>query len=163
MRSSVRSRSQRVLGARNATLPDERKMQFRIGAHLGDVAVDGDRIYGDRVNIAARLEAANKALGTRICVSGDTVARIRDFHGRPVGTLMLKGKTDPVEVFEPLPADDGATLEAYSGAYERLAAGGPEAVAAFEALAEAAPDDPVVELHLGRLKAGEKGATLDLR
>ncbi len=119
--------------------------------------------HGEPINIAARLEAANKALGTRICVSGETVSRIRDFHGRPVGVLMLKGKTDPVEVFEPLPADDGANLEAYSGAYRSMAAGDAGAAAAFEALAEQTPDDPVVKLHLGRLKAGESGATLDLR
>lgn len=47
---------QRVLKDRNADLPDNHKMEFRIGIHLGDVMVDGDRIYGDRVNIAARLE-----------------------------------------------------------------------------------------------------------
>ena len=119
--------------------------------------------HGEPINIAARLEAANKVLGTRICVSGETVSRIRDFHGRPVATLMLKGKTDPVEVFEPLPSDDGATLDAYSGAYRRLAAGEPEAVEAFEALAEADPHDRLVAFHLGRLKAGETGTTLDLR
>jgi class 3 adenylate cyclase len=47
---------QRVIGVRNADLPAERRMDFRIGVHLGDVAVEGDRIYGDGVNIAARLE-----------------------------------------------------------------------------------------------------------
>ena len=143
----------------------------RIGVNSGAAMVGnfgGDTLFdytahGEAINIAARLETANKVLGTRICVSGETVSRIRDFHGRPVGTLMLRGKTDVVEVFEPLLADDGSVLEAYSGAYQSLAAGEPEAVAAFEALAEAAPDDPVVVLHLGRLKAGETGTTLDLR
>ena len=119
--------------------------------------------HGEAINIAARLEAANKVLGTRICVSHETVSRIRDFHGRPVGELMLRGKTDSVEVFEPLTIENGSTLEAYSEAFQSLAAGEPGAVAAFEALAEAAPDDPVVEVHLGRLKAGETGTTLDLR
>ncbi len=143
----------------------------RIGINSGAAMVGnfgGETLFdytahGEPINIAARLEAANKALGTRICVSGETVSRIRDFHGRPVGVLMLKGKTDPVEVFEPLPADDGANLEAYSGAYRSMAAGDAGAAAAFEALAEQTPDDPVVKLHLGRLKAGESGATLDLR
>jgi class 3 adenylate cyclase len=143
----------------------------RIGINSGSAMVGnfgGDTLFdytahGEAINIAARLEAANKMLGTRICVSGESVSRIRDFHGRPVGALLLKGKTDPVEVFEPLPADDGLALEAYSGAYRSLATGDSDAVAAFEALAEQAPDDPVVELHLGRLKAGETGATLDLR
>jgi adenylate cyclase len=119
--------------------------------------------HGEAINIAARLEAANKVLGTRICVSGESVSRIRDFHGRPVGALMLRGKTDPVEVFEPLPIDDGSALDAYGGAYQSMVAGDSNAVAAFEALAEEVPGDPVVKLHLGRLKAGETGATLDLR
>jgi adenylate cyclase len=41
---------QRVIGVRNADLPVERRMEFRIGVYLGDVAVEGDRIYGDGVN-----------------------------------------------------------------------------------------------------------------
>jgi adenylate cyclase len=143
----------------------------RIGVNSGAAMVGnfgGETLFdytahGEAINIAARLETANKVLGTRICVSGETVSRIRDFHGRPVGALMLRGKTDAVEVFEPLPADDGSALEAYSGAYQCLAAGEPGAVAAFEALAETAPDDPLVVLHLGRLRAGETGTTLDLR
>lgn len=143
----------------------------RIGINSGSAMVGnfgGETLFdytahGEAINIAARLEAANKVLGTRICVSHETVSRIRDFHGRPVGALMLRGKTDSVEVFEPLTIENGSTLEAYSGAFQSLAAGEPGAVAAFEALAEAAPDDPVVELHLGRLKAGETGTTLDLR
>jgi adenylate cyclase len=143
----------------------------RIGINSGAAMVGnfgGETLFdytahGEPINIAARLEAANKALGTHICVSGETVSRIRDFHGRPVGVLMLKGKTDPIEVFEPLPMDDGVTLEAYSGAYRSLQAGDAGAVAAFEALAEQNPEDPIVRLHLARLKAGETGATLDLR
>ena len=46
---------QRALAERNATLPDKRRMQFRIGVNLGDVIDEEDRIYGDGVNIAARL------------------------------------------------------------------------------------------------------------
>ncbi|MBI3302775.1 MAG: adenylate/guanylate cyclase domain-containing protein, partial [Deltaproteobacteria bacterium] len=46
---------QREIKARNADLPPERKMEFRIGINLGDVIVEGERIYGDGVNIAARL------------------------------------------------------------------------------------------------------------
>ena len=143
----------------------------RIGINSGPAMVGnfgGDTLFdytahGEAINVASRLEAANKVLGTRICVSGETVARIRDFHGRPMGKLMLRGKAEPLEVYEPLPADDGFALDAYADAYERLAAGEPAAVEAFETLAEAAPDDPLVAFHLGRLKAGETGITLDLR
>ena len=48
---------QQVLKARNAGLPENRRMDFRIGVNLGDIIEEGDRIYGDGVNIAARLEA----------------------------------------------------------------------------------------------------------
>jgi adenylate cyclase len=58
---------QKELQARNAELPESRKMQFRIGINLGDVIEEGDRIYGDGVNIAARLEALSEPGG--ICIS----------------------------------------------------------------------------------------------
>src|SRR5262245_15180232 len=59
---------QRELQSRNADLPDARRMRFRIGINLGDVIVEGERIYGDGVNIAARLESL--AEGGGICLSG---------------------------------------------------------------------------------------------
>ena len=49
--------TQKELQARNAELPENRRMQFRIGVNLGDVIEEGERIYGDGVNIAARLES----------------------------------------------------------------------------------------------------------
>jgi class 3 adenylate cyclase len=58
---------QRAIGMRNAQLPDDHKMQFRIGVNLGDVIEEEDKIYGDGVNIAARLEALAEAGG--ICIS----------------------------------------------------------------------------------------------
>ena len=58
---------QKELQARNAELPENRRMQFRIGINLGDVIEEGERIYGDGVNIAARLEALAEPGG--ICVS----------------------------------------------------------------------------------------------
>ena len=59
---------QQELKKRNADLPAPRKMEFRIGINLGDVLVEGEKIYGDGVNIAARLEGL--ADGGGICVSG---------------------------------------------------------------------------------------------
>jgi adenylate cyclase len=58
---------QEALKIRNDELPENRKMEFRIGINLGDVIVDGDRIYGDGLNIAARLEGL--AEGGGICIS----------------------------------------------------------------------------------------------
>src|ERR1051325_6440623 len=59
---------QHALAERNAELPTHRQMQFRIGINLGDVIVDGERLYGDGVNLAARLESL--ALPGGICISG---------------------------------------------------------------------------------------------
>jgi len=62
---------QQILKAKNAELPENRRMQFRIGVNLGDVIQEGERIYGDGVNIAARIEGL--ADGGGICVSGSTL------------------------------------------------------------------------------------------
>ncbi len=59
---------QRELAERNAELPEERKMEFRIGINLGDVVEEEGRIYGDGVNIAARIEGLAEAGG--VCLSG---------------------------------------------------------------------------------------------
>ena len=67
---------QRVLRGRNADLPAERKMEFRIGIHLGDIRVEGERIYGDGVNIAARLESFADPGG--ICISATVHEQVRN-------------------------------------------------------------------------------------
>jgi adenylate cyclase len=59
--------AQNEFRARNTELPENRRMQFRIGINLGDVIEEGERIYGDGVNIAARLESLAEAGG--VCVS----------------------------------------------------------------------------------------------
>ena len=59
---------QEELAERNADLPEDRRMQFRIGVNLGDVVTEEERIYGDGVNIAARMEGL--AEGGGICLSG---------------------------------------------------------------------------------------------
>src|SRR5262249_2567369 len=59
---------QHALQERNTELPDERKMEYRIGINVGDVIVEGERLYGDGVNIAARLEALAEPGG--ITISG---------------------------------------------------------------------------------------------
>lgn len=65
---------QRELQSRNADLPLSRQMRFRIGINLGDVILEGERLYGDGVNIAARLESL--AEGGGICVSGTAYDQI---------------------------------------------------------------------------------------
>lgn len=66
---------QRLLGERNGELPDERRLPFRIGLHLGDLLVDEEQLYGDGVNIAARLEALAESGG--ICASSAIVEQVR--------------------------------------------------------------------------------------
>ena len=90
----------------------------RIGVHAGPALVGnfgGSRFfdytaYGDTINTAARLEAANKHLGTRICVSAAVADGAENFRGRPVGDLVLRGRSEPLRAYEPLPAAafDGA-------------------------------------------------------
>src|ERR1700736_2482288 len=67
---------QSALKTENAEVPPERRMEFRIGVNLGDVMVDGEQIYGDGVNVAARLESLADPGG--ICVSGIVHDQVRD-------------------------------------------------------------------------------------
>src|SRR5882672_3830537 len=67
---------QRGMAERNAAIPPEHRIEFRIGINLGDVISEGDDIFGDGVNIAARLEALAEPGG--ICVSGTVHDQIRD-------------------------------------------------------------------------------------
>jgi adenylate cyclase len=67
---------QTELDVKNAELPDNRKMEFRIGVNLGDIVKEAERIYGDGVNIAARLESLAKAGG--ICISGNVFEQIEN-------------------------------------------------------------------------------------
>jgi adenylate cyclase len=91
---------QRELNARNAALPLPRRMQFRLGINLGDVIPEGERIYGDGVNIAARLEGLAEPAG--ICVSGtvyDQVAGKLDLAYVFAGEHTVKNIAKPVRVY----------------------------------------------------------------
>jgi adenylate cyclase len=70
---------QQVLKEKNEELPDDRKMVFRIGVNLGDVIQDEERIYGDGVNIAARIEGLADPGG--VAISGTTLDNIRNKLG----------------------------------------------------------------------------------
>ena len=94
---------QKELQARNAELPENRRMQFRIGVNLGDVIEEGDRIYGDGVNIAARLESLADAGG--ICVSKtafDQVETKVPFGYEFLGEQTVKNITKPVGAYRVL-------------------------------------------------------------
>jgi adenylate cyclase len=91
---------QAQLATCNAELPEHRRMAFRIGVNLGDVIVEDGRLYGDGVNIAARLEALAEAGG--ICVSGkvyDEVRRKLDLEFEDAGEHELHNIATPVRVY----------------------------------------------------------------
>jgi class 3 adenylate cyclase len=144
----------------------------RIGVHAGPALVGnfgGGRFfdytaYGDTINTAARLEAANKLLGTRICVSAAVADAAANFQGRPVGDLILRGRSEPLRAYEPLKAEafaTPATLQ-YSQAFAKLEAGDPTAMPAFAALVGTHADDPLAGFHLRRLLNGGKGVRMEL-
>jgi adenylate cyclase len=91
---------QRELNARNTALPLPRRMQFRLGINLGDVIPDGERIYGDGVNIAARLQGLAEAGG--ICLSGtvyDQVATKLPLTYKFLGQQTVKNIARPVRAY----------------------------------------------------------------
>lgn len=91
---------QRDLKQRNDTLPLDQRMEFRIGINVGDVIVEGERIYGDGVNIAARLEGL--ADGGGICISGAVYEQVEnklEFSYVDLGEQSVKNILRPVRVF----------------------------------------------------------------
>jgi formylglycine-generating enzyme required for sulfatase activity/class 3 adenylate cyclase len=94
---------QRELVKRNAELPEGRKMEFRIGVNVGDVVEEKDRIYGDGVNIAARIEGLAEPCG--ICISGgvyDHVENKLDLGYEFLGEQKVKNIPRPVRVYRVL-------------------------------------------------------------
>jgi adenylate cyclase len=144
----------------------------RIGVHAGPALVGdfgGSRFfdyaaYGDTINTAARLEAANKFLGTRICVSAVVANAAQDFHGRPIGDLVLRGRCEPLRAYEPLPtaAFRRAATADYAAAFAKLEAGDADAMPAFAAVVGLHADDPLAGFHLRRLLNGAKGVRMQL-
>jgi class 3 adenylate cyclase len=144
----------------------------RIGVHAGPALVGnfgGSRFfdytaYGDTINTAARLEAANKHLGTRICVSAAIAGGVEHFQGRPVGDLVLRGRSEPLRAFEPLLSErfEGAATTQYSEAFAKLEAGDAAAMPAFAALVGLHADDALAGFHLRRLLNGAKGVSMKL-
>jgi len=144
----------------------------RIGVHKGEAIVGnfgGSRFFdytgiGDTVNTAARMEAANRYLGTRICVSGAVASACPDRLFRPIGDIVLKGKKEPVTCFEPLHGDlvSPHKIATYKQAFEQMAGMNEAAAVTFAHLADEQGQDPLIKLHADRLRRGERGATIIL-
>jgi adenylate cyclase len=102
---------QEELKVRNAEVPEDRKMEFRIGINLGDVIVDGERLYGDGVNIAARIEGL--AEGGGICISGTVYDHVKNklaLSYEYQGEQAVKNISEPVRVYRVL-MEPGAPAE----------------------------------------------------
>ncbi len=142
----------------------------RIGVHAGPAIVGnfgGGRFfdytaYGDTINVAARLETANKQLGTRICVSAALAEEVKDFRGRPIGDLVLRGKAEAMRAFEPLGAEqyNDAATKSYLEAFAQLEAVDPGALTAFAAHVGKHRDDQLAAFHLRRLLNGASGSRI---
>jgi len=144
----------------------------RIGVHAGPALVGnfgGNNYFdytahGDTINTAARLESANKQLGTRICASETVAKAAENFKGRPVGDIVLRGRSEPLRTYEPLcdEAFASAATAQYSEAFAKLEAGDAGAMPAFAALVGMHADDPLAGFHLKRLLNGAKGVRMQL-
>src|SRR5947207_15496408 len=93
------------MAERNAGMPEERRIQFRIGINLGDIIKDGRDIYGDGVNVAARLEALAEPGG--ICVNRVVRDQVRDkldFAFEDAGEQRVKNIARPLRVYRLRPS-----------------------------------------------------------
>jgi adenylate cyclase len=91
---------QKELKSKNAELLEDRRMEFRIGINLGDVIEEGERIYGDGVNIAARIESLAKAGG--ICISRNVYEQVKNklkLGYEYLGEHTVKNIEEPIQAY----------------------------------------------------------------
>ncbi|WP_416908113.1 MAG: CHASE2 domain-containing protein [Polymorphobacter sp.] len=135
----------------------------RIGVHRGKAVVGNfggtDRIQytalGDAMNTAARLEAANKATGSYTMISREALTTVRKPVCRSLGRIMLRGRGEPIEVYEPVEDETAATE--HNALWKRFEAGDAAALQAFRILAAAHPDDKILAKMVSRLETLEPG------
>ena len=140
----------------------------RIGVHTGPAVVGnfgGDSFFdytahGDTVNIAARLESVNRHFGTSICVSGKTVEQCPGKSFRPIGTLVLKGKTESVDAFEPVGDQKSKSVSKYLTAFALMQNRDSNAVAAFSDISRQYPQDALIAFHTERLAKNNLGSRI---
>jgi adenylate cyclase len=150
---------------RNRSAPGPRIGHTRIGVHRGNAVVGNfggnDRIQytalGDAMNTAARLESANKGLGSYTLVSSTALEGIAKPVCRSLGRITLRGRAEPIEVHEPVDDEHLATTQ--TALVRRFDAGDVDALTALRALAESRPDDMVLARLVSRFETLEPGGS----
>jgi adenylate cyclase len=102
---------QRDMAAQNADVPQDSRIEFRIGIHVGDIIIDDNDIFGDGVNIAARLEGIAEPGG--VCISDDAHRQIRgkvDFSYNDMGLQTLKNIIEPMRAWRMRVGSDAISL-----------------------------------------------------
>src|SRR6188472_3057324 len=102
---------QRAMAAQNADVPQDVRIELRIGIHVGDIIIDDNDIFGDGVNIAARLEGIAEPGG--VCISDDAQRQVRgkvDFAYNDMGLQKLKNITEPMRAWNMRLGSDAISL-----------------------------------------------------
>ncbi len=105
--------TQQAVATRNAGLPKDKRIEFRVGVNMGDIVIDGDDIQGDGINVAARLEGLAKPGG--ICVSGNVYEEVRDrtdLSFEDMGEKEVKNIDRPVRVWQWVADGAAVTVDA---------------------------------------------------
>jgi adenylate cyclase len=137
----------------------------RVGLHCGEAVVgnfggEGRIQYtalGDGMNTASRLEGANKAIHSTILVSGEAKAASTLDLFRPLGRVVLVGRSTPVEIWEPVPHMDPARRRQLGDLWRRFDGGDAAALADLESLAAEAPEDAALADMVYRLRIAGPG------
>lgn len=142
----------------------------RVGVHFGDAVVGnfGGEVriqytaLGDVMNTAARLEGANKRLKTRMLISSEVLESVPNHQLRPMGHIVLRGRSTPVEVHEHMPEFPAPALERLRRSYTAFEGGDLAALDSIRTLAEEFPGDLALANLVDRLKTVGPGGAFDL-
>jgi adenylate cyclase len=142
----------------------------RVGLHFGKAIVgnfggEGRIQYtalGDSMNVAARLEGANKQLKTAVLVSREAAERYDLAQFRPMGRVQVRGREAPIEVYEPLGVGGAVADPAFAALYARFDSGDHSALEELRARSLGAPEDKALAYLVQRLEQVGPGGSHEL-